>query len=207
MPFRRTVACQATLAAGVHTQKLVIQSAIYICSVGSEEDSSHWRDILTLSGAGVVDQYPPSKSHIWKNAPARGSNLQENNMHHLLHRETDGRADRQAQGRQRSRQSGLPSRGRPTQEDGRAHAQTGEGIVMIDDDRGMSTADFPAMPGTGSAPGSGPSSRAVSSDPCFPNSPGPLSAQQSKESLLLFTGQDALSLGTAHLTVLVGVCC
>ncbi len=33
---------------------------------------------------------------------------------------------------------------------------------MIDDDLGMSAADFPDMPGAANAPGSGPSSRAVS---------------------------------------------
>ena len=38
-------------------------------------------------------------------------------------------------------------------------------MVMIDDDLGMSAADFPNMPGAASGPGSGPSSRAVSSSP------------------------------------------
>ena len=42
--------------------------------------------------------------------------------------------------------------------------------MMIDDDLGMSAADFPDMPGAANAPRSGPSSRAVGSfqDPkCF----------------------------------------
>ena len=57
-------------------------------------------------------------------------------------------------------QNRLPSRGPPGQTQGPATGQI-DGMVMIDDDLGMSSAAFPDLPGMGSAPGSGPSSRAV----------------------------------------------
>lgn len=41
-------------------------------------------------------------------------------------------------------------------------------MVMIDDDLGMSPADFPDMPGAANAPGSGPASRSVSSFQALP---------------------------------------
>jgi len=81
-------------------------------------------------------------------------------------READDRADRRPQGRQR--QNGVPSRGAAVREAAAApheavhiaHAQD-SGMMMIDDDLGMSSAAFPDMPGTTSAPGSGHNSRAV----------------------------------------------
>ena len=57
-------------------------------------------------------------------------------------------------------QNRLPSRAPPGQAQGPATGQS-SGMVMIDDDLGMSSAAFPDLPGMGSAPGSGPSSRAV----------------------------------------------
>ena len=108
--------------------------------------------------------------HIWTvlilagciPAPSQMQACRHQHCRHLicLFREADGRSDRRAQGRQRGRQN-RPGRGPPPAAAGSAEAQS-SGMVMIDDDLGMSSAPFPDLLAGPRASGSAPPSRAVS---------------------------------------------
>ena len=161
MPSHRTVACPATLAAGMLTS-CDTQRCLYLmvlrwlmCSI---YDARWSEEELTLQ----LSPLDPGPVHAPEGVTYGRIACNQASSGSMLLREANGGAETRTQGRQRSRQNGTSSRRGPIQEPVPGQAQDG-GMVMIDDDLGMSAADFPDMPGAANAPGSGPSSRAVRS--------------------------------------------